>query len=345
MKFNRMITAVDAHTAGMPMRVVTGGVPPIPGKTIPDKVRYFRETLDDLRRFLVLEPRGHPWMFAAVLTEPTTEGSDAGLIFFNPGGYDTMCGHGTIAICTVLVETGRVRVEGPETDITLDTPAGTVHAQVAVEDGLVREVTLFNVPSFLYKADVPVQVPDLGRIAVDVAYGGDLFYAILPAESVGLEIRPERDNDIIVQGRKIWDALIEQVEVQHPENPSLKGFVGVIFSGPPTHPDATAKNACFGPPGFTDRSPCGTGTCAKMASLYARSELGLNEEFVHESFIGTLFRGKVMREERVGPYPGIVPAITGNAWVTGIQQFVLDPRDPFPAGFYVGRESELWGAE
>jgi proline racemase len=343
MKLSRMLTAVDAHTAGMPMRVVLGGAPHIPGRSILEKVRYVRENLDDLRAFLVLEPRGHSGMFAAILTEPTTAGADAGVIFLNPGGYDTMCGHGTIAICTVLVEMGKVKVKEPETEIVLDTPAGTVRGRVAVRKGSAEEVTLRNVPSFLYKADVPVDVPGLGRCAVDVAYGGDLFYAILPAEAVGLEIKPERDSDIIHCGRKIWEALNDQVEAQHPELPALRGFAGVIFSGPPTHPEATLKNACFGPPGFTDRSPCGTGTCAKMASLYARGELGLGEEFVHESFIGTVFHGRAIQEVRVGTYRAILPEITGNAYITGIQQFVLDPRDPFPAGFYVGRESKLWG--
>jgi proline racemase len=214
-----------------------------------------------------------------------------------------------------------------------------------VKEGLAREVTLLNVPSFLYKSDVEVEVADLGRVTLDVAYGGDLFYAILPAKEVGLEMKPEEHDEIIATGRKIWEVASEQVEVEHPELPSLKGFVGVIFSGPPTHPDATMKNACFGPPGFIDRSPCGTGTCAKMAALYAKGELSLNQEFVHESFIGTLFRGKAIEEKRVGPHRGIVPVITGSAYITGIQQFVLDPRDPFPAGFYVGKESKLWGAE
>jgi proline racemase len=170
-----MVTAVDAHTAGMPMRVVTGGVPQIPGRSILEKVRYVRENLDDLRAFLVLEPRGHGGMFAALLTEPASEGADAGVIFLNPGGYDTMCGHGTIAICTVLVETGKVKVEEPETEIVLDTPAGTVRGRVVVKDGLAEEVTLENVPSFLYRADVPVEVSGLGKLTVDVAYGGDLF--------------------------------------------------------------------------------------------------------------------------------------------------------------------------
>lgn len=273
MYFERMITAIDAHTAGMPMRVIIGGMPRIRGETMVDKVRYFRRHLDPVRSFVVLEPRGHAGMFAGVLTEPCTEGADAGIIFLNPGGYDTMCGHGTIA------------------------------------------------------------------------YGGDLFYAIVPVESIGLPIVPEADAQIVATGRNIWEMFCRDIEAQHPEIPAMRGFAGVIFSGSPSHPKATRKNACFGPPGFTDRSPCGTGTCAKMAQLYAKGELGLGEEFVHESVIGTLFRGQIVAEAKVGPYSGIIPVITGNAYLTGFQHMVVDPRDPFPAGFYMGKESELWGVD
>ena len=345
MYFERMITAIDAHTAGMPMRVITGGMPRIRGETMVDKVRHFRRHLDPMRSLVVLEPRGHAGMFAGVLTEPCTEGADAGIIFLNSGGYDTMCGHGTIAVCTVLVETGMVQVKEPLTEIALDTPAGLVKASVAVEGGLVQSVTLQNVASFLYDSDVEVDVPGLGRLCLDIAYGGDLFYAIVPAESVGLSLVPEADAQIVATGRSIWEVLSREIEAQHPEIPAMRGFAGVIFSGSPSHPKATRKNACFGPPGFTDRSPCGTGTCAKMAQLYAKGELGLGEEFVHESVIGTLFRGQIVAEAKVGSYSGIVPVITGNAYITGFQQMVVDPRDPFPAGFYMGKESELWGVD
>jgi proline racemase len=343
MKFSKMITAVDAHTAGMPMRVVLGGIPNLPGQTMVEKVRNMRETSDYLRSLIVLEPRGHAGMFAAILTEPTQEGVDFGVIFLNPGGYDTMCGHGTIAICTILVETGIVEVNEPETIISLDTPAGVVKAVVAVEQGLAKSVTIQNVASFLLQSDVEIKVPSVGPIKIDVAYGGDLFYAILPAESVGLDIVPEQDSAFVSLGRKIWDVINEEVDAQHPEIPEAKGFAGVIFSGHPTSPKATLKNACFGPPGFTDRSPCGTGTCAKMAALYAKGELALNEVFVHESIIGTLFSGELVKETTIGSYPAVIPTVTGSAYITGFQQLVLDPRDPFQAGFYLGKMSELWG--
>ncbi|MBC7263186.1 MAG: proline racemase family protein [Chloroflexi bacterium] len=342
MKFEKIITAVDSHTVGNAERVVIGGVPPIPGETMLEKLKYVRDHWDHLRTFLVHEPRGHNNMYAALLTPPTVEGADFGVIYLEPGGYATMCGHGTIAVCTVLVETGIVEAKEPLTEIVLDTPAGVVRAQVAVKDGLAESVTIQNVPSFLYKPDVVVDVPDVGRVKVDIAYGGN-FYAILPAESVGLEISPEHANEIISCGMKIWKAVNEQVEIHHPEEPEIDCVNYVEFSTQATDPRATMKNAVVVPPGGIDRSPCGTGTSAKMATLYAKGALGLNEEFIHESIIGSLFYGKLIEETKVGEYKAVVPTIRGSAYIMGIQQFVLDPRDPFPAGFFLGRKEKLYG--
>ncbi len=255
-----------------------------------------------------------------------------------------MCGHGTIAICTVLVETGIVEPKEPVTEIVLDTPAGVVRTKVAVKDGLAESVTIENVPSFLYKSDVEVDVPDLGHVKVDVAYGGN-FYAILPAESVGLTIAPEHANAIMSYGTKIWRAVNEQVEIHHPEKPEINCVNYTEFSAPAAHPKATMKNAVAVPPWGIDRSPCGTGTSAKMATLYAKGQLGLNEEFVHESIIGSLFYGRLIKEARVGEYKAVVPTITGSANIMGIHQFVLDPRDPFPAGFFLGKKEKLYGVE
>ena len=293
----------------------------------------------------VHEPRGHSAMHASIITEPTVEEADVGVIYLGSGGYDTMCGHGTIAICTVLVEMGLIEAQEPRTQIVLDTLAGLVRAEVVVQDGIAKVVTIQNVPSFPYTSDVEVDVPTLGKVKLDVAFGGDLFYAILPAESVGLEITPERVDDIISRGTKIWEAVSEQVAAQHPEIPEMKGFSGVIFSCPPTNSATTLKSANVMPPGFIDRSPCGTGTCAKMAVLHAIGDLGLEEEFVHESIIGTLFYGRLIAETKVGSYSAVVPTVTGSAYITGIQQFTLDPRDPFPAGFYLGKKRRIWGAE
>jgi len=342
MKFDKLITAIDTHTEGNPERMVTGGIPFIPGKTMLEKSKYVRNNLDYLRTLLVHEPRGHSNMYAALLVPPCDERADFGVIYMEPGGYVTMCGHGTIAICTVLVETGIIEALEPETEIVLDTPAGLVRAKVAVKDGKAESVTMRNVPSFLYMADVKVDVPDVGRVKVDIAYGGN-FYAILEAESVGLEIRPERANKLISLGTKIWRSLNEQVEIHHPEKPIIDCVNYVEFSAPATHPKASMKNAVVVPPGGMDRSPCGTGTCAKMATLYSKGKLNLNEKFVHESIIGTLFYGELVGETMIGEFPAVVPTIRGGAYITGINQFVVDPDDPFPEGFQLEKTEKLYG--
>ena len=342
MKFDKLITAIDTHTEGNPERVVTGGIPFIPGKTMLEKSKYVRNNLDYVRTLLVHEPRGHSNMYAALLVPPCDDRADFGVIYMEPGGYVTMCGHGTIAICTVLVETGIIEALEPEPEIVLDTPAGLVRAKVAMKDGKAESVTIRNVPSFLYMADVKVDVPDVGRVKADIAYGGN-FYAILEAESVGLEIRPEHANKLISLGTKIWRSLNEQVEIHHPEQPVIDCVNYVEFSAPATNPKAGIKNAVVVPPGGMDRSPCGTGTSAKMAILHAKGELALGEEFVHESIIGSLFYARLIRETKVGDYKAVVPTIRGSAHITGINQFVVDPDDPFPAGFQLAKTEKLYG--
>ncbi|MFC2029323.1 proline racemase family protein [Chloroflexota bacterium] len=337
MKLKRVLSAVDTHTAGSPERVVVSGVPPIPGSNMIEKAKYMRESMDHLRTLLVHEPRGHGNMYAALIVPPTMPDADVGVLYLEVGGYPTMCGHGTIAICTVLVETGVVEAREPTTEIALDTPAGLVRARVAVHGGEVESVTIRNVPSFLYKADVEIDAPGLGRVMVDIAYGGN-FCAILPAETVGLDVVPESTADLISYGAQIWEAVNEQVVVRHPLEPGIDGVNYVQFYAPAAHPHATARNAVIAPPTSLDRSPCGTGTSARMAALYAKGELGLNEEFVHESIVGSRFSARLVEETQVGEYTAVVPTITGSAYITGFHQFMLDPRDPFPAGFLLGKQ-------
>ncbi len=344
MKLKRVLSAVDTHAAGSPERVVVSGVPLIPGDTMLEKARYMRGNMDHLRTLLVHEPRGHGNMYASLIVPPTTPGADVGVLYLEVGGYPTMCGHGTIAICTVLVETGVVEAREPTTEIALDTPAGLVRASVAVGDGEVESVTIRNVPSFLYRADVEVEVPGLGWVTLDIAYGGN-FCAMLPAERVGLEVVPGAAGDLIARGTEIWKAVNEQVEVQHPIEPGINCVNYVQFYAPATHRRATVKNAVIAPPTSLDRSPCGTGTSARMAALYARGKLGLHEEFVHESIIGSLFTGRLVAETRVGDFAAVIPTITGSAYITGLHQFMLDPRDPFPAGFLLGKQEEPYGIE
>lgn len=342
MKSAKLITAIDAHAEGNPERVVTGGIPFIPGKTMLEKSKYVRDHLDYLRTLLVHEPRGHSNMYAALLVPPCDDRADIGVIYLEPGGYVTMCGHGTIAICTVLVETGGFQISDQETEIVLDTPAGLVRAKVDMEDGKAIAVTIQNVPSFLYMKDVFVEVPEIGKVKIDIAYGGN-FYAILQAESIGLDIRPEQARKLIAAGSRIWQAVNEGFEIHHPEQPEIDCINYVEFSAPPTNPEANMKNAVVVPPGGMDRSPCGTGTSAKMASLHARGKLGLGEAFVHESIIGSLFYAKLIEETKVGDYDAVIPVIRGSAHITGISQFMVDPDDPFPVGFQLGKTEKLYG--
>jgi proline racemase len=344
MNFTKIITAIDTHTEGNPERVVTGGIPSIHGQTMLEKAKYARDHLDYLRSLLVHEPRGHSNMYAALLIPPTLEEADIGVLYLEPGGYVTMCGHGTMAVCTVLIETGIIEAREPETDIALDTPAGLVQARVEVKDGRAEAVTLRNVPSFLYKKDIELEISGVGLLKMDIAYGGN-FYAIVEAERVGLELKTENVNQLISVGTKIWQTVNERVEIHHPLEPQIDCINYIEFCAPATHPKATMKNAVVVPPAGMDRSPCGTGTCAKMATLYSKKELGLKEKFVHESIIGTLFYGELLAETKVGPYVAVVPTIRGSAYITGIHQFVVDARDPFPGGFQLGKIEKLYGFE
>jgi len=338
MKFDRMISAIDSHTEGNPTRVVIGGVPVIPGATFRDKWAWAKENLEGLRKLLMFEPRGHAAMSGSIVTAPCTPGADVGIINIEVSGFLPMCGHGTIGTCTVLVEAGLVPVTEPVTNLVLDTPAGLVRAQVAVENGVAKSVTIRNVPSFLYRGGVKVKVPELGEVVVDIAYGGN-FYAIVPAESVGIEIVPSQAHAITHKGALIRDAIFEQVEIQHPTIPAINRCTHVRFVSRSTNPLATTRNAVLFSAESIDRSPCGTGTSAEMAARYANHQQKLGEAFTSESIIGSLFHGRLLEEVREGPFTAVVPAITGSAYISGIQQFVLDSRDPFPQGFHLGEKS------
>ena len=335
MKLKRIFTVVDSHTVGEPTRVVIGGIPYIPGSTMFEKKRFVEENWDDIRQVLMYEPRGHSAMSGSIVTQPTLPGADIGIVFIEVSGCLPMCGHGTIGTCTVLLETGILPAKEPVTELVLDTPAGIVRAQAEVRDHAVKGVTIQNVPSFLYLEDVEVDVPGIGKIVADISYGGN-FYAILPAEMVDLPIEPGHAGDLIRAGQKVRAALNARVSVVHPENPLIKGVSHVMFTAEATNPAATGKNTVMYGPAGLDRSPCGTGTSARMAQLYARGRLGLNQEFVHESIIGSLFYGKLVGECRVGRYRAVIPTIRGRAYITGFNTIVVDPEDPFPNGFLLG---------
>jgi proline racemase len=320
------IEAVDSHTEGMPTRVVTAGVEPIPGATMLDRKLHFEAEMDDLRLLLMREPRGHSAMSGAILQPPTRDDADWGVLFIEVSGCLPMCGHGTIGVATVLVETGMVAVTEPETVVRLDTPAGLVEVRVAVEGGRARSVTLRNVPAFLLARDRKA----LG-VPYDMAYGGN-FYAIADAASAGLEVRPEQAEELVEAGLALMAAVEEPV---HPEDPDIRGCRHVVWTAPGAD-GADSRSATAIHPGWVDRSPCGTGTSARMAQLWSRGELALGAPFVNEGIIGTRFTGRLLEETTVGGRPAAVPEITGRAWITGMGQYLLDPEDPFPHGFRVG---------
>lgn len=331
MRSVRTLSAVDSHTEGMPTRVVTGGVPPIPGATMAERRAYAVEHLDGLRRFLVDEPRGHPAMSGALMQPPTRADADWGVVYVEVSGFLPMCGHGTVGVATVLVETGMVEVTEPETVVRLDTPAGLVEARVAVRDGVAEQVTLRNVDAFALEHDAVVTVPGLGEVRYDMAYGGN-FYAIASLEPLGLPYDRARKDDILRAGLALMEAVNAQRRPVHPADPLISGCKHVQFLAP----GSTARhsrNAMAIHPGWFDRSPCGTGTCARMAQLHARGELAVGEEFVNESFIGTRFTGRLTGVSEVAGLPAVVPEFSGRAWITATANYLLDPADPFPTGF------------
>lgn len=331
MRTSRMFTAVDSHTEGMPTRVITGGVGVIPGATMNEKRLYFMEHLDDIRLFLMNEPRGHAAMSGAILQAPTRDDADWGVVYIEVSGCLPMCGHGTIGVATVLVETGMVEVQEPVTTIRLDTPAGLVIARVAVSDGHADSVTIENVPSYSERLDDTVEVPGYGTVPYSLAFGGN-FYAMVDLDAVGLEFDRANQQEILSAGLAIMEAINTTNPPKHPEIDGLDHCHHVEFIAPGSTAEYS-RHAMAIYPGWFDRSPCGTGTSARMAELWARGELSLDTDFVNESFIGSKFTGRLIRETTVAGIPAVVPTITGRAWVTGIGQYLLDPSDPFPTGF------------
>lgn len=327
----RALDVVDYHTEGEPMRIVTGGVDPIPGATMLERSEHLRAHGRDLLGFVLLEPRGHAAMCGAILTDPVTAGADAGVLFIEPIGPVHMCGHGAMAVAAMLVDTGRVP-DGPGACATLDTPAGLVRCRIETDAAGARRIRLRNVPSFSVALDRAVDVPGLGRVPFDLAYGGH-FYAIVPAASVGLRLEPASAPAIVEVAERIRAAVEAEAPLAHPERPGATELLYVQLTAEPRRPDARYRNAVVVAPGGIDRSPCGTGTSARMANLHARGLLGVGEPFGHESIIGTLFEGRIAETCAAGDRPAIVPEIAGRAFAMGRGTLVLDPRDPFPGGF------------
>jgi proline racemase len=314
--------------------VITGGVPVIPGASMLERKLYFEQHLDHVRELLMNEPRGHAAMSGAILQPPTRDDADWGVLFIEVSGCLPMCGHGTIGVATVLVETGMVAVTEPETIVRLDTPAGLIEVRVDVAEGRARSVTLRNVPAFLAARDRVVEVPGWGAIPYDMAFGGN-FYAIVDAAGAGVAVDPAGADRLIACGADIMAAIDAVDRPVHPVDPRIAGCHHVVLHAP-GRDGSDARAATSIHPGWLDRSPCGTGTSARLAQLHARGELGVGEPFVSESVLGTRFVGRIVEETEVAGIPAIVPEITGRAWITGMGQYLLDPEDPFPAGFRLG---------
>jgi trans-L-3-hydroxyproline dehydratase len=330
-----IITTIDMHAAGEPLRIITGGLPPLPGNTILERRRWMREHLDHLRRALMWEPRGHYDMYGCVLTPPVTPGADVGVLFLHNEGYSTMCGHGVIALVTALVETGALPAKATITPVTLDTPAGVVRAAAHVRpDGTVAKVSFRNVPSLLYGRDLSLDVPGFGPVVVDVAFGG-AYYAIVPAERVKLRVDVNQKAALLAAATAIKAAVTSACPIEHPFENDLSFLYGIIFTDAPEEASHHSRNLCIFANAEVDRSPTGTGVSARLAVHHARGEVAAGETIAIESILGrhSVFEGRVVEETQFGPYPAIVSEVSGRAFLTGRHEFVIDADDPLGAGF------------
>ncbi len=324
---------IDGHTCGNPVRVVAGGAPRLRGENMLEKRAHFVEEYDWVRTGLMFEPRGHDVMSGAILMEPTRPDCDVAILFIETSGCLPMCGHGTIGTVTIAIENGLIKPRVPGV-LKLDTPAGVVTARYTMSDGCVEEVRITNVPSFLYQQAISADCPGLGQIAVDVAYGGN-FYAIVDIQKNFHGIAEYSAADLIRFSPLLRAALNRKYDFNHPQKTDIKGLSHILWCGQPTVTGATAKNAVFYGDKAIDRSPCGTGTSARMAQWVAKDKLGVGDEFIHESYIGSLFKGRIEEQTTVGRFSAIVPSIAGWARVTGHNTIFIDERDPFAHGFVV----------
>lgn len=325
------------HCQGEIGKVITAGAPPIPGATLLDKMNHINRVDDSLRRFVTAEPRAHVAMSVNLLLPPVHPEADAGFIVLQADRAHPMSGSNCICVVTALIETGRVPVSGPETVVRLDTPAGLVTARARVEGGRCRSVSLDNVPAFAVGLDQPVETPQWGTIRADIAFGG-VFYAIVDVEQVGLSIEPEHARALAEAGIAIKDLLAHQVTVAHPQAPDLDDIAYVMFRG--RDADGAVRTCTTLEPGRVDRSPCGTGSSANLAVLHARGEIRPGEARTSRSIIGGTFEAEIIGTTTVGPYPAILPRITGSAWIYGREELRQNPHDPFHEGFAL---SDTWG--
>jgi proline racemase len=351
MQFSAMISAVDAHAEGEPGRVITSGLPQLPGASVYEKMRWLEANRDDIRLTMLREPRGYPALCCNALVPPCDPAADAGFIIMEQTEYPPMSGSNTICTVTVLLETGLLPMVEPVTELVLEAPAGLIRVRADCAKGKVTRVTFQNVPGFAVHLDAPLEVPGLGTARVDIAWGG-MFFVIAEAAQFGCEIAPDTGGDIVRISEALRHAAAEQLPVSHPTNPGITGPTISQLTGPATRADAHGKSAvtvssgAFDPSkpnaltGVLDRSPCGTGTCAKMAVLHARGLLKPGQDYVNEGPLGTTFTGRILETTTIGRHAAIVPTLSGQGWITGMANYLIDPTDPFGSGFTV---SDLWG--
>ena len=340
--FSRMVRTVDSHTEGNPTRVIVGGVPVPPGETLLNKSQWLQRNDDGLRRLLNFEPRGSGLMCSVLLLPPMTEEADFAVIITEQDEYVPMSGHNIIGAAMTVVSTGMVRATEPVTTVRFDTPAGLVPCDVAFENGTIGPVSFNNVESFLLCDRASLRIETYGDLTVDVAYGGDM-YVFIDADEIGVELAPHNDAQLIDASIKVRHAVAEQLETVHPERPEINTCYQVLFtSEKKTVGDYKQTILC--PPGSLDRSPCGTGTSARVALLFARGEIGLNEPRKFEGPLGTCMVGEVISEQNRNGRSFITPRITGNSYLTGFHDFVLDPEDPLASGFRIGPAPKDFGS-
>jgi proline racemase len=337
----RAITVIGCHAEGEVGRVITGGVLPPPGDSLFEQREYLRTQDDGLRKFLLYEPRGGAFVHTNLVVPPKTPGADAGFIIMEPTDYPPMSGSNTICVVTVLLETGMVAMVEPETLLRLDTPGGLIEVVAQCSNGRCENVRFRNVPCYVAELDAQVEVPGLGTIACDIAYGGACF-AIVDAPSLGFALSPDEARELVEMGERIKAAAAEQHPVSHPGNPAIHTITFTQFAAPlATDKDGrtVGRNTVVISPGKLDRSPCGTGSSARLAVLHARGEIGLEETLVSQSVLGTEFHCRVADTCDISGRPAIIPSIQGRAWITGSHQYSLDPEDPFPEGYTL---SDTW---
>lgn len=336
MRWSKTITVVDCHAEGEVGRVVVGGIPPIPGDTVFDKRVHMQDHHDDLRRMILFEPRGAIHHNANVIVPSNHPDAQMGYIILESVEYPAMSGSNTMCVATVLLETGMLPMVEPITELTLESPAGLIRATCDCKDGKVERVRFVNQPAFCYELDVTVKVPKIGELVVDIVYGG-MTYVMVDAGQLGITLERSEARAMCEIGEIVKRAAAEQYDVVHPENPDIPGITNIAITGPLKRDDGVwrSRNAVVVSPGRVDRSPCGTGTSARLAQLHAKGLLEVGETLIHESIIGTTFESSIVETTRVGEYNAVVPSVAGQAWITGIYQMGMDPTDPFQRGFTV----------